>query len=89
MLENNTGVVRIDRKEYKKQISIIGKKSLKAFNINIPGDPSSAAFFTALTIMSKNSSLIIKNVGLNPTRIGFYDLLKHGANIKFINKKKK
>ena len=90
MLENNTGVVRIDRKEYKKQISIIGKKSLKAFNINIPGDPSSAAFFTALTIMSKNSSLIIKNVGLNPTRIGFYDLLKkHGANIKFINKKKR
>ncbi len=73
----------------KKIIEIFGKKQLKPFNINIPGDPSSAAFFTALTLMTRNSSLKIKNVGLNPTRIGFYELLKkHGANIKFSNKKK-
>ena len=57
--------------------------------MNIPGDPSSAAFFTALTLLSKNSSLTIKNVGLNPTRIGFYELLKrYGANISFKNIKK-
>ena len=55
----------------------------------MPGDPSSAAFFVALTILIKNSYLRIKNVGLNPTRIGFYDLLKkHGAKIKFKNLKK-
>ena len=50
----------------------------------------SRTFFTALTILKKNSSIIIKNVGLNPTRIGFYKLLKQqGANIKFKNIKKK
>ena len=57
--------------------------------MSIPGDPSSAAFFIALTLLSKHSSLKILNVGLNPTRIGFYELIKkHGAKIKFINKKK-
>ena len=45
--------------------------------------------FTALTLLNKNSYLRIKNVGLNPTRIGFYKLLKqHGAKIKFENLQK-
>mgnify|MGYP001265946047 FL=1 len=72
-----------------KIIKIFGKKYLNPLNMSIPGDPSSAAFFTALTLLSKHSSLKILNVGLNPTRIGFYELIKkHGAKIKFINKKK-
>ena len=43
----------------------------------------------ALTLLKKNSSINIKNVGLNPTRTGFYQLLKkQNANIKFLNLKK-
>ena len=62
------------------------KKKLEPLNINVPGDPSSAAFFTALTLLNHNSSLKIKNVGLNPTRIGFYNILKkQAAKIKFSN----
>ena len=62
----------------------MGKRNLNSFKINIPGDPSSAAFFTALTILNSDSTLTIKNVGLNKTRTGFYELLKkHGAKIKF------
>ena len=73
----------------KKIISIDGKKNLKAFKMDIPGDPSSAAFITALTLLNNGSSVKIKNVGLNPTRIGFYNLLKYqGAKISFKNKKK-
>ena len=54
--------------------------------INVPGDPSSAAFYTALTLLNKNSILKIKNVCLNKSRTGFYDLLKkQGAKIKFVN----
>ena len=34
------------------------------------------SLFTALTLLNKNSSLTMKNVGLNPTRTGFYQLLK-------------
>ena len=74
----------------KKVIKINGKRNLDSININVPADPSSAAFFTALTILKKNSYLKIKNVGLNETRVGFYELLKkHGANISFKNIKKK
>ncbi len=78
------------KKGKNKLIEVFGKKQLKPFTLSIPGDPSSAAFFTALTLLSQNSYLKIKNVGLNPTRIGFYELLiKHGANIKFFNKRNK
>ena len=85
MLFKNTKAIKIENNK-KKLIKIFGKNYLGPININIPGDPSSAAFFKALTLLNKNSSLKIENVGLNPTRIGFYDLLKKcGANIKFKN----
>ena len=73
----------------KKKIEVKGRKNLAPLKMNVPGDPSSAAFFVALTLLNKNSKLKISNVGLNPTRIGFYKLLKkHGAKISFKNLKK-
>ena len=88
LLQNSSSIKVIKGK--KKIIKIYGKKILNSINVNIPGDPSSAAFFTALTLLNKNSSLKIKNVGINPTRIGFYELLKKsGAKIRFTNTKRK
>ena len=88
MLSSCPGIIKVSNKS-KKTITIFGKKILKPSEINVPNDPSSAAFFTALTLLNKNSSLTMKNVGLNPTRTGFYQLLKkQGAKIKFKNKKK-
>jgi 3-phosphoshikimate 1-carboxyvinyltransferase len=88
MLVKNKFAINI-KKGKKKFITIFGKKNLNPIKINVPNDPSSAAFFTALTLLKENSSLTIKNVGLNPTRTGFYRLLKKsGANIKFKNLKK-
>ncbi len=56
--------------------------------IFIPGDFSSAAFFITLGILLKDSELCIKKVGINPTRIGFLNVLKRmGARIKIVNKK--
>jgi len=89
ILIKNSQAIKI-KKGKKKLIEIYGKKYLNRINIHVPGDPSSAAFFVALTLLNKNSSLRIKNVGLNPTRIGFYELLqKYGANIKFSNRRRK
>tara|TARA_X000001036_G_scaffold434993_1_gene475389 strand:+ start:213 stop:1562 length:1350 start_codon:yes stop_codon:yes gene_type:complete len=89
MLIKNSQSIKI-KKNKKKIIKIFGKKYLNPLNIYVPGDPSSAAFFTALVLLNKGSFLKIKNVGLNPTRIGFYELLKkHGAKIKFYKKVKK
>ena len=85
----NKHVIHI-KQDKNKVIKIYGKKYLNNFNLSVPGDPSSAAFFTALTILNKNSSIKIKNVGLNPTRIGFFNLLKNqGAKLNFSNFKKK
>ena len=89
MLLNNKHTVKIFDKK-KKIIKISGKKFLSPINVEVPNDPSSAAFFTALTILNKKSTIQIKNVCLNPTRIGFYNLLKkHGAKIKFQKVRKK
>ena len=89
MLMKNSQAIKIKDKINNKSIAIKGKQYLNPINIDVPGDPSSAAFFTALTLLNNNSKLRIKSVGLNPTRIGFYKLLKrHGAKIKLKNFKK-
>jgi len=50
--------------------------------LTIPGDFSSASFLILATLISKDSQIIIKDVGLNPTRIGFIKILQMmGANI--------
>ena len=88
MLIKNSQAIKI-KKGRKKLIKIYGKKYLNPISIDVPGDPSSAAFFVSLALLNNNSSLKVRNVGLNPTRIGFYELLKkHKAKIKFMNIKK-
>ena len=69
-------------------IEIRKVKKIKALNYKIPSDISSSAFFIVLTALSKNSSLIIKNVNVNPSRIGIVTILrKMGVNIIFKNNK--
>jgi len=88
MLLASPKVIKI-KKSKDKVIQIFGKNYLNSLKINVPGDTSAAAFYTALTILNKNSQLKIKNVGFNSTRNGFYELLKkHGAKITLRNKKK-
>ena len=71
-------------------ISLKGQKNLFNFDIDIPGDSSSAAPFILLTLLTNNSKLLIKNVNCNKTRIGFINILKKmRANIKITNLKKK
>jgi 3-phosphoshikimate 1-carboxyvinyltransferase len=70
-----------------KEITIQGKvKDLKAQDITISGDPSSAAFMVAAALLVKDSHLIIQNILINKYRIGFYEILKKmGADISFNN----
>jgi len=69
-------------------IEIKGGKKIKPFNYKIPSDISSAAFFMVLTALTKNSKLKIKNVNVNPSRIGIIKILKMmNVDIKIKNKK--
>ena len=69
------------------KIFVEGLNQFKAFNYNIPGDISSASFFIVLTLLSKNSEIIIENVNINQRRIGIIKILNNmGAGIKFKKK---
>lgn len=60
---------------------------LSGKDISLPGDISSSAYFITLCLLSSDSRLIVKNVGLNPTRLGFIDVLRRmGARIEFVYK---
>ena len=63
-------------------------QKIKAFNYKIPSDISSSAFFIVLTALSDNSKITIKNVNINPSRVGIITILKMmGVKIIFKNKK--
>tara|TARA_A100001388_G_scaffold257991_1_gene224203 strand:+ start:4559 stop:5881 length:1323 start_codon:yes stop_codon:yes gene_type:complete len=68
--------ITINRKKEIDIIKIKGKTKIKQLNYKIPSDISSSAFFIVLTILSKNSKLILKNVNINPSRIGIIKILK-------------
>ena len=82
LIKNKHSIKVIDNKY--RLIEVFGKNYLNPIGLSVPGDPSSAAFFIALTLLNNNSYIKIRNVGVNSTRSGFYRLLKkHGAQIKF------
>ena len=48
---------------------------LEPFDLQVPGDPSSAAFLVGAAVLAESGELCISGVGLNPTRIGFLEVL--------------
>jgi 3-phosphoshikimate 1-carboxyvinyltransferase len=71
-----------------RHISIDGQHELKAQDIDIPGDPSSAAFPLVAALITPNSDITIENVMLNPTRTGLVEtLLEMGADITILNRR--
>ena len=66
----------------------IAHSTLRPQTIEIPGDISSAAFFIVAGLIVPNSEIILKNVGLNPTRTGILEVVeKMGGNIEILDKK--
>jgi 3-phosphoshikimate 1-carboxyvinyltransferase len=57
-------------------ITITGEAELRPQIIDVPGDPSSAAFFLVAGLIVPGSDLVIENVGLNPTRAGLMEVLR-------------
>jgi 3-phosphoshikimate 1-carboxyvinyltransferase len=64
-------------------IRVRGEADLQPQTIEVPGDPSSAAFFIVAATLIEGSDLTIENVGLNPTRAGLIEVLRQmGASIE-------
>ena len=67
-------------------INIQKVKKIQKLKYNIPSDISSSAFFIILTVLSDKSKILIKNVNINPSRVGVITILKKmGANITYKN----
>ncbi len=69
-------------------ISIKGGQHLKACDIEVPADISSAAFFLVAASIAPDSEITLQHVGINPTRTGVIEILKlMGANITLLNER--
>lgn len=69
-------------------IRLVGEAELKPQTIEVPGDPSSAAFFIVAALIVPGSELTIQNVGLNPTRAGIVEVLRQmGGQIEEVNRR--
>ncbi len=67
-------------------VSIEPEPALAGRALNVPGDISSAAYFIAAALVTPNSEILIRNVGINPTRDGILEVLKNmGADIRLLN----
>ncbi len=88
--ENILKYLGVDITKKENTLIINPPKKLVSKDITVPGDISSAMFFIVAGLITKESKIKIKNVGLNPTRIGGIEILKMmGANIEIIYKEKK
>jgi 3-phosphoshikimate 1-carboxyvinyltransferase len=68
------------------KITIKGGQKLSGAHVHVPGDISSAAFFLVAGAIIPRSEIILKNVGLNPTRTGIMDVMKKmGADIQVLS----
>ena len=66
-----------------RRASVEGPVTLSASEVDVPGDPSSAAFLICAALLKKGSSIQIENVSLNPGRVGFIRTLERmGASIE-------
>jgi 3-phosphoshikimate 1-carboxyvinyltransferase len=60
-----------------------GPHNWEGFRFSVPGDPSSAAFLVAAAVLGRGTRVVVENVGLNPTRTGFFSILERmGARLE-------
>jgi len=73
---------------FKSGVTVKGGVELRGQDISVPGDISSATFFIVAALITPGSELLIRNVGVNPTRTGGIDILRAmGGNIELLDQR--
>lgn len=71
-----------------RHIRLMGEAELQPQQIEVPGDPSSAAFFVVAALITPGSEVTVTHVGMNPTRTGIYKMLEAmGADLTYSNQR--
>ena len=69
-------------------VTVDGQGTLSATHVTVPGDISSAAFFIVAACLVRGSDVVIKNLGINPTRSGAIEILRMmGADIEILSRR--
>lgn len=88
MLQGFGAELTVEETEEGRVITLTGQPELKAQNIVVPRDPSSAAFPVCAAIITPGSDVLVPNIGLNPTRAGLFTTLKEmGADLTYENER--
>ncbi len=88
MLKSFGAKISVAENEGARHIAIEGRHPLTAQHLDIPGDPSSAAFPMVAALISAGSEIVIENIMLNPTRTGLITTLQDmGGEITFENQR--
>ena len=88
MLTGFGAELSVEEQDGERVIKLRGEADLKPQQIEVPGDPSSAAFFIVAGLIVPGSEVIIENVGLNPTRAGLISVLRDmGGQIEELNRR--
>lgn len=75
-----------DLESFSGGVKVTGRVQLRGCDVEVPGDISSAAFFLVAGLIVPDSELVLKNVGVNPTRSGIIDILQQmGGSIELTN----
>ena len=71
-----------------RHIRLMGEAELQPQQIEVPGDPSSAAFFVVAALITPGSEVTVTHVGMNPRRTGIYKMLQAmGADLTYSNER--
>jgi 3-phosphoshikimate 1-carboxyvinyltransferase len=71
------------------EVTVAGGDELRGIEMTVPGDFSSAAFFIVAALAVKGSDIILRGVGVNPSRTGFLDVLgRMGAGVEVLGERR-
>jgi len=88
MLRHFGATVRVEANGAGRVIEVVGQPELRAADVFVPGDPSSAAFPLVACLVVPESALVIEAVGLNPLRTGLFETLREmGAELSIGNER--
>ncbi|WP_184563712.1 3-phosphoshikimate 1-carboxyvinyltransferase [Sulfitobacter undariae] len=88
MLEGFGAEITVRETDEAREITLTGQPELKAQHIEVPRDPSSAAFPVCAALIVPGSDVLVPGIGLNPTRAGLFTTLREmGADLTYENER--
>ncbi|MFX0547291.1 3-phosphoshikimate 1-carboxyvinyltransferase [Roseovarius sp. S1116L3] len=88
MLAGFGATIRTEDSKEGRVITLTGQPELRAQEIDVPRDPSSAAFPVCAALIVPGSDVLVPNIGLNPTRAGLFTTLREmGADLTYENER--